>query len=122
MTDINKAYIEFMAQLEQCEKECTQEVSKMSRIEQDLLHFLENENCDAVTMVLIAKALQENRRARRQHKIRFEQIQSIRSNGMQKNKRDLTKFEEKTYTYKSDIMTYIEHKPKTIIRCQEKNS
>lgn len=120
MTDINKAYMEFMEKLEQCEKESTAEVSKMSHVEQDLLHFLENETCDAVTMVLIAKALQENRRVRRHHKVCLEQIQSIRSNGTQK-KKNLNKFEEKTYTYKSDIMSHIEHKPKRIKRCKEKN-
>jgi hypothetical protein len=119
MTDINKAYMEFMAKLDQCEKESVEEVSKMSRIEQDLLHFLENETCDAVTMVLIAKELQRNRRIRRYHKVCLEQVQSIRSNGTQKTK-NLNKFEEKGYTYKSDIMSHIEHKPKRILRCKAK--
>ena len=119
MTNINKAYTEFMAQLEKCEKECTKGVSEASAIEQDLLHFLENENCDAVTMVMIAKKLQENRRARRQDKICLEQIQSIKSHGFRK-KANLNKFEEKDYTYKSDIMSHISHKPKKIIRCKAK--
>ena len=119
MTDINKAYTEFMDMLEQCEKESAEAVGKMDRIEQDLLHFLENETCDAVTMVLIAKELQANRRGRRQHKVCLEQAQSIRMGGIQK-RRNLTKFEEKGYTYKSDIMQYIEHKPKKLKRCYKK--
>lgn len=119
MTDINKAYMEFMDILEQCEKESAAEVGKMDRVEQDLLHFLENETCDAVTMVLIAKELQANRRGRRQHKVCLEQAQSIRMGGIQK-RRNLTKFEEKGYTYKSDIMSHIEHKPKKLKRCHEK--
>lgn len=119
MTDINKAYAEFMTQFEKCEKECTKRVSEANAIEQDLLHFLEGETCDAVTMVMIAKKLQENRRERRQDKVCLEQIQSIKSHGLSKRV-NLSKFEEKTYTYKSDVMSHISHKPKKIVRCKAK--
>ena len=70
---------------------------------------------------MIAKKLQENRRARRNDKVRLEQIQSIKSTiPILVNKKNLTSFEEKTYTYKSDVMSSISHKPKNIIRCKNK--
>lgn len=119
MTDINKLYTEFAAQIDKRHKECVKSVAKSDNIEQDLLHFLENESCDAVTMVMIAKKLQENRRERRQDKICLEQIQSIKSSIPSLiNNKNLTRFEEKTYTYKSDIMSDISHKPKVIVRCK----
>ena len=119
MTDINKLYTEFAAQIDKRHKECVKSVAKSDNIEQDLLHFLENESCDAVTMVMIAKKLQENRRERRQDKICLEQIQSIKSTiPSLVNNKNLTRFEEKTYTYKSDIMSDIPHKPKVIVRCK----
>ena len=74
MTDINKLYIEFATQIDKRTKECANAVAKHDCIEQDLLHLLENESCDAVTMVMIAKQLQINRKERRQHKICLEQI------------------------------------------------
>lgn len=119
MTDINKLYIEFATKIDEIEKECRNSVAEYSSIEQDLLHFLENESCDAVTMVLIAKQLQQNRRSRRQDKIRLEQIQSIKSTiPSLVKKKNLTSFEEKTYTYKSDIISTISHMPKIIVRCK----
>ncbi len=119
MTDINKLYTEFAAQIDKRAKECTAAVSKYDSIEQDLLHLLENESCDAVTMVMIAKQLQTNRKERRQHKICLEQIQSIKSSiPSLVNNKNLTKFEEKTYTYRSDIVSKISHKPKRIVCCK----
>jgi superfamily I DNA and RNA helicase len=121
MTDVNKLYIEFSTKIDEICKECRQSVSEADGIEQDLLHFLENESCDAVTMVMIAKKLQKNRRDRRNDKIRLEQIQSIKSTiPILANKKNLTSFENKTYTYRSDVMHSIAHKPKTICRCKHK--
>ena len=119
MTDINEAYIEFMEKLEQCKKESKDEVHKRNMVEQDLLHFLENEACDAVTMILIAKSLQENRRTRRYHKVRLAQIQSINDCGLKQTK-NLAKCGGEFYTFRTDIMSHIEHKPKKIRRCKEK--
>lgn len=119
MTDINKLYTEFATQIDQRAKECIAAVSKYDSIEQDLLHLLENESCDAVTMVMIAKQLQTNRKERRQHKICLEQIQSIKSSfPILMCKKNLKQFEEKTYTYKSDIVSKISHMPKKIHRCK----
>lgn len=119
MTDVNKLYTEFAAKIDEICKECRQSVSEADGIEQDLLHFLENESCNAVTMVMIAKKLQENRRARRNDKIRLEQIQSIKSTiPILVKKKDLTSFENKTYTYKSNVMLSISHKPKVTVRCK----
>ena len=119
MTDINKLYTEFATQIDKRAKECAKAVAEYNHIEQDLLHLLENESCDAVTMVMIAKQLQENRRARRMDKICLEQIQSIKSTiPSLTNKKNLTAFEEKTYTYKSDIISKISHMPKKIVRCK----
>lgn len=121
MTDINVLYTEFAKEIDKRSKECRESVATCNQIEQDLLHFLENESCDAVTMVMIAKKIQKNRRERRQDKIRLEQIQSIKSTIPSLVKRkNLTEFEEKTYTYKSDVMSEIPHKPKVIKRCKYK--
>ena len=118
MTDINKLYIEFASQIDKRTKECIAAVSKYDGVEQDLLHLLETESCDAVTMVMIAKQLQINRKERRQHKICLEQIQSIKSSiPSLVNNKNLTKFEEKTYTYRSDIVSKISHMPK-VYRCK----
>ena len=95
MTDINWLYTEFAMQIERRKKEYSESVAECNRIEQDLLHFLENESCDAVTMVMIAKQLQANRRERRQDKICLEQIQSIKSTiPCLVSKKNLTSFEE----------------------------
>lgn len=119
MTDVNKLYTEFATRIDEICKECRKSVSEADGIEQDLLHFLESESCDAVTMVMIAKKLQENRRSRRNDKVRLEQIQSIKSAiPILANKTNLTSFENKTYTYRSDIMRNISHKPKTTFRCK----
>ena len=119
MTDVNKLYTEFAAKIDEICKECRSSVGEADAIEQDLLHFLESESCDAVTMVMIAKKLQENRRARRNDKVRLEQIQSIKSTiPILTSKKNLTSFEEKTYTYKSNVMSSISHKPKVIVRCK----
>ena len=119
MTDVNKLYTEFATKIDEICKECRSSVGEADAIEQDLLHFLESESCDAVTMVMIAKKLQENRRARRNDKVRLEQIQSIKSTiPILTSKKNLTSFEEKTYTYKSNVMSSISHKPKVIVRCK----
>ena len=119
MTDVNKLYTEFATKIDEIFKECRSSVGEADAIEQDLLHFLESESCDAVTMVMIAKKLQENRRARRNDKVRLEQIQSIKSTiPILTSKKNLTSFEEKTYTYKSNVMSSISHKPKVIVRCK----
>lgn len=119
MTDINKLYTEFATQIDKRATECMASVAECDRIEQDLLHFLESESCDAVTMVMIAKKLQANRRDRRQDKICLEQIQSIKSTiPSLVKKKNLTSFETKTYMYKSDVISQISHKPKNIVRCK----
>ena len=119
MTEVNRLFMEFIEQLEKYEEAYKKGVSEANAIEQDLLHFLENENCDAVTMVIIAKKIQENRRARRNDKVCLQQIQSIKDNKIEKRK-NLDEFENKTYTYKSDVMSHISHKPKKVVRCKDK--
>ena len=120
MTDINKLYTEFLTQLNAREKELRASISESDGIEQDLLHFLESESCDAVTMVMIAKQLQANRRERRQDKVCLEQIRSIKDSAASlKTPVNLTKFETKKYTFRSDVMSHISHKPKKLVRCKE---
>ena len=119
MTDINKLYTEFAAQIDKRHKELIEAVRESDLVEQDLLHFLESESCDAVTMVMIAKQLQANRRERRQDKVCLEQIQCIKSTIPNlSTKRDLSAFETKHYTFKSDVMSKISHKPKKLVRCK----
>ena len=70
---------------------------------QDVMHCLENEKCDAVTMVKIAKRIKEVRQKRRKIKVELEKLQSacdLMTTGF-------TKFDNKYYTYRTEIINDI---------------
>lgn len=89
-------------------------LSRYDNEEQDLLHFVENEKYDAVTMVKVAKELKEVRLARRVIKVELEQVQSMRDQLSQKNHE---KFAKKTYEYKTDVLSNIAHRTKGMKVC-----
>ena len=70
---------------------------------QDALHFLENEQCDAVAMVKVAKKIKELRMKRRSIKIELEKLQSVTSSITV----GVARFDKKTYTYKTKTMQEI---------------
>lgn len=61
------------------------ELSRYDAQEQDLLHYLENEKCDAVDMVRVAKELKMLRQHRRMAKIEVDRCNSIHSSIAKKN-------------------------------------
>ena len=74
--DLNRSFIEaararkveLSSQISQCDLAIT-----------DALHYLENERCDAVSMVKTAKVLKELRQKRRVIKIEYEQTKKMLS-------------------------------------------
>lgn len=76
---------------------------------QDLLHYMENEPCDAVDLVRIAVQLKNIQQQRRVCKIECDKLRSIYDSFQGKNvtkllDQDLTKFEKKTYTDKTTVI------------------
>lgn len=71
---------------------------------QDILHTLENENCDAVILVKLAACMRKLQKDRRSVKIEIEKLQSMTS---ALRNWDPSRFETKTYTYKTKIIDEI---------------
>ena len=97
--------------------ELNQKISNYDLQEQDLLHYLEINTCDAVDLVKIAIKLKDVRRQRREYKTERDKIMSVMSdfnNVTLHWNRDLTKLELKTYTHKTDVMDgmVLSHKTK----------
>lgn len=93
--------------IEAYENELSQKLSNYDLQQQDLLHYLENEICDAVDLVKIATKLKSIRQQRRVCKVEQDKILSATSafaNIKVHWNRDLSKFEKKSYTNKTDIL------------------
>lgn len=102
MVHVTQMRQDFLKDLAKRNKELREQLSQYDMEEQDLLHFIENEKYDAVTMVKVTKLLKENRLARRQIKVELEQLQSVRDAIAH---RKLQKFAEKSYTYRTDVLS-----------------
>lgn len=109
MTQVLQMKKQFVKDLTKRYNELSVLLSRYDNEEQDLLHFVENEKYDAVTMVKVAKELKEVRLARRVIKIELEQVQSMKDQLSQKNHE---KFAKKTYVYKTDVLSNIAHRTK----------
>lgn len=108
MNDIKKLKQDFLHQANLRKQELVQELSQCDQAISDALHYLENEKCDAVSMVKTAKLLKELRHKRR--KIKVEQDQVLCLVNTMKHK-DIVRFEQKTkYTYRTNIMDDIKYK------------
>lgn len=108
MNDIKKLKQEFLHQANLRSQELVQELSECDLAISDALHYLENEKCDAVSMVKTAKLLKELRHKRR--KIKVEQDQTLCLFNTMRNK-NIVRFEQKTkYTYRTNIMDDIKYK------------
>ena len=108
MDDIKKLQADFLKQVRLRHQELTQELSQCDLAISDALHYLENERCDAVSMVKTAKLIKELRHKRRGIKVKHEQALCL-INAVKTKK--LTKFEKRTdYTYRTTVMDDIRHK------------
>ena len=88
-------------------KQLSTKVSEYDLQEQDLLHYIENEVCNAVDLVKIATKLKDIRKKRRVYKVELEKLQAVEAPFVGTKvawNKDLTKFANKTYTNKSDIL------------------
>jgi threonine aldolase len=103
--DLRKTFLQ-SARLRQ--KELTNELSQCDLALSDAMHFLENENCDAVAMVKTAKRIKELRMKRRKIKVEWEQANILYQSVKDK---DIVRCEQKTaYTYRTKVMDDIRHK------------
>lgn len=107
MDNIKNLHQTFIKQARARSNELNAELSHYDSQLQDALHFLENENYDAVAMVKTAKLIKQIRQDRRKVKVEKDQINSLLSVMC---KKDLDKFERKTYTYRTDVMKIISTK------------
>lgn len=95
----------FINQLTQKEAELSKLLSQYDNELQDIEHYLEGVNCDAVDMVKAAKLIKEIRQKRRNVKVEFQQLHSVYDT-TKMSITPLQKIAKKTnYTYKTDIVS-----------------
>ena len=109
MNDFKQIKQQFLYDLAQRRNELIHQLSASDIEQQDLLHFLEIERYDAVAMVKVAKQLKINRLNRRKIKVELEQLQSIKDIVAKKK---FEKFAEKSYEYKTDVLSNITFRTK----------
>lgn len=103
--DLRKGFLKQMGLRKQ---ELEKEQSHYDLAIQDALHYLENEKCDAVNMVKIAKLIKELRHKRREVKVEREQVICLLNSVRMK---DIARYEQMTnYTYRTNVMDDIRHK------------
>ena len=108
MNDIKELRNDFLKQMGLRKQELEQELSQCDMAISDTMHYLENENCDAVSMVKTAKLIKELRRKRRGIKVEWDQVVCLLQTMRSKN---IVRFEQRTdYTYRTNVMDGIRHK------------
>lgn len=110
LLDICKNY---KIELKQRSNELAQLQSQYDQEEQDLLHFLEGEKCDAVQMVKVAKKLKIIRQERRDVKNEHTKILTLLNTCPQENY--VHSLIGKKYVYKTDILSGIAARPKGFV-------
>lgn len=94
----------FIDQLAQKQVELSKLQQQYDNELQDIEHYLEGANCDAVDMVRAAKAIKEIRQKRRSVKVELQQLHSVYDT-TKMSIAPLKKIAKKTnYTYKTDIV------------------
>lgn len=102
MDNIKDLRKSFLKQAQARKVELTDQLSQCDLATQDALHYLENEKCDAVSMVKTAKLLKELRTERRQVKMELDQVTCLLASVGNK---DILKFEKVTkYHYRTKLM------------------
>lgn len=94
---------EFLKEAKVRRSELESEQSQYDLMVTDIVHFLENENCDAVTMVKAAKLIKEVARDRRKTKSELERLCSV----MDTMTKGMAKFDKKRYTYRTTVIDNI---------------
>ena len=107
--EIYKTYKEDLKQIKQ---NAASNISQCDKEEQDLLHFLENEKCDAVQMVLIAKKLKEIRIVRRDAKLEHARAISLLHAASKPDDSVQNKIGGTKFIYQTDALNGIAARPK----------
>ena len=98
----------FLKQMGLRKQELEGELSQCDMAISDAMHYLENEKCDAVSMVKTAKLIKELRCKRRGIKVERDQVVCLLASVRMK---DIKRYEQRTnYTYRTNIMDDIIHK------------
>lgn len=93
----------FLKEVEERRVYLSTEQSHYDMIIQDALHFLENEKCDAIAMIKIAKYIKETQQKRRRVKVELEKLQSV----CDSITKGVVRFDKKTYTYRTTTISTI---------------
>lgn len=98
--------------------ELSKQLSKVDSEQDDILHFLELETYDAITMMKITKKLREVRERRREIKNELSIIQTIHCRIGKSNVSGKT---PSVYTFKTDVLYNISNKKKIITKTDVEN-
>lgn len=99
---------DFLKQARLRQKELNTELSRCDMAISDIMHALENENCDAIIMVRAAKRIKELRKQRRQIKVEWEQVNILYQSMKDK---DIARCEVNPgYKYRTNVMDDIRYK------------
>ena len=93
--------------------ELSKELSSVDQEQDDILHFLEFETYNAVTMMKVTKRLKEVRAKRREIKHEFNMVCAVHS---RLGKSTLTGTTQKRYTYKTEVLRDISSKKKIVTK------
>lgn len=98
-----KEFNDFLEEMNKHRKEISALYSKLDLQRQDLLHFLELEKYDAVTMMRISKKIVEISKKRREAKYKLSELDAIisRMKSPLKDRKEIVKDKSK---YKTDIL------------------
>lgn len=108
MADIKELERSFLTQMKTRKEELSSEISRYDMAISDIMHYLENEKCDAIALVKASKKLKEIRQKRRVVKVEREQVLCLLRTISTSN---IEKYEHRTkYKYRTNIMDDIKHK------------
>lgn len=102
MENYIEEYNAYLMKIKKKHSELNQKLSAVDLEEQDILHFIEFEKCDAVTMMKLMKKLKDVRTRRREIKDEVDKVNAVnaRLGGSKLLKEPDT---EKFYTYKTSV-------------------
>lgn len=103
MTHYVEHYNSYRDEIKKRKRDLEEELSKVDLKQQDILHFLENEKCDAVTMSKVTKKLIAVRKQRREIKQEWAYINWI----WLRMKDKIQENNNTNYRYRTDIMNDI---------------
>ena len=100
-TTYREDYNEYREKLWARKRELEAQISEIDSKQEDILHFLEFEKCDAVTMVKVTKRLKALRAERREIKNEWADLEPVCKRLADKVK---TKETNKIYKYRTDVI------------------